>query len=163
MHPPPLLIMDVVGPAIGALVFVVIMSLVSEPARRTINAMIVAGASGAYLSGGGFGIWEVVYPVVAMPIAYRGLRSYSFIGLAWLMHSCWDIVHHLWEIPSGRSCRPRRSAARSSTRSSQSGLWPVRRPWFTGREPTRLLSNETTGDRRRERQCGRPNHHQPKR
>jgi uncharacterized protein DUF6010 len=99
MHPPPLVIMDFVGPALGALVFVVIMSLVSEPARRTINAMIVAGASGAYLSGGGFGIWEVVFPVVAMPIAYRGLRSYSFIGLAWLMHSCWDIVHHLWGNP----------------------------------------------------------------
>ena len=99
MHPPPLLIMDFVGPVIGALVFVLIMSLVSEPARRTINAMIVAGASGAYLSGGGFGIWEVVFPVLAMPIAYRGLRSYSFIALAWLMHSCWDIVHHLWGNP----------------------------------------------------------------
>ena len=99
MHPPPLLIMDFVGPVIGALVFVVIMSLVSEPARRTINAIIVAGASGAYLSGGGFGIWEVAFPVLAMPLAYRGLRSYSFIGLAWLLHSCWDVVHHLWGNP----------------------------------------------------------------
>ena len=99
MHPPPLLIMDFVGPAIGALAFVISMSLVSEPARRTVNAMIVAGASGAYLSGGGFGIWEVVFPVVAMPIAYRGLRSYSFIGLVWLMHSAWDLVHHLWGNP----------------------------------------------------------------
>lgn len=99
MHPPPLLIMDCVGPAIGALVFVVIMSLVREPTRRTINAMVVAGASGAYLSGGGFGIWEVVFPVVAVPIAYRGLCAYSFIGLAWLMHSCWDLVHHLWGNP----------------------------------------------------------------
>jgi len=99
MHPPPLLIMDFVGPAIGSLVFVVIMSLVSEPSRRTINAMIVAGASGAYLSGGGFGIWEVLFPIVAMPIAYRGLRSYSFVGLAWLMHSAWDVLHHLWGNP----------------------------------------------------------------
>jgi len=99
MHPPPLLIMDFVGPAIGSLVFVVIMSLVSEPSRRTINAMIVAGASGAYLSGGGFGIWEVLFPIVAMPIAYRGLRSYSFVALAWLMHSAWDVLHHLWGNP----------------------------------------------------------------
>jgi hypothetical protein len=91
--------MDFVGPVIGALVFVVIMSLVSEPARRTINAIIVAGASGAYLSGGGFGMWEVAFPVLAMPLAYRGLRSYSFIGLAWLLHSCWDVVHHLWGNP----------------------------------------------------------------
>jgi hypothetical protein len=99
MHPPPLLTMDFVGPAIGALVFIVIMSLVREPARRTVNAMIVAGASGAYLSGGGLGIWEVLFPVVAMPIAYRGPRLYSFIAVAWLMHSCWDIVHHLWGHP----------------------------------------------------------------
>ena len=91
--------MNYIGPVIGAIVFVLIMSFVREPARRTINAMIVAGASGAYLSGGGFGIWEVVFPIVAMPVAYRGLRSYSFIGLAWLMHSCWDIVHHLWGNP----------------------------------------------------------------
>jgi len=44
-------------------------------------------------------MWEVVFPVVAMPIAYRGLRSYSFIGVAWLMHSGWDLVHHLWGNP----------------------------------------------------------------
>jgi hypothetical protein len=99
MHPPPLLIVDFVAPAIGALAFIVVMSLVSEPARRTINAMIVAGASGAYLSGGGFGIWEVVFPLAAVPMAYRGLHSYPFIGLAWLMHSAWDIVHHLWGNP----------------------------------------------------------------
>jgi len=99
MHPPPLFVMDFVGPAIGALAFDVIMSLVSEPARRTINAMIVAGASAAYLSGGGFGMWEVVFPVIAMPMAYRGLHSYAFIGLAWLMHSGWDILHHLWGNP----------------------------------------------------------------
>jgi hypothetical protein len=99
MHPPSIVVMDIVGPAIAALVFVILMSLVREPARKTINAMIVAGASGAYLSGGGFGIWELILPVVAMPVAYRGLRSYSFIGFAWLIHSCWDIVHQLWGNP----------------------------------------------------------------
>jgi hypothetical protein len=62
MHPPPLLVMDFVGPVIGALVFVLVMSLVSEPARRTINAMIVAGASGAYLSGGGLGFGRSCFP-----------------------------------------------------------------------------------------------------
>jgi hypothetical protein len=99
MHPPSIVVMDIVGPAIAALVFVILMSLVRAPARKTINAMIVAGASGCYLSGGGFGIWELILPVVAMPVAYRGLRSYSFIGFAWLIHSCWDIVHHLWGNP----------------------------------------------------------------
>ena len=99
MHPPPLLIMDYIGPAIGAAVFVLIMSLVREPARRMVNAIIVAGASGAYLSGGGFGVWEVLFPIVAVPIAYFGLRDYRFIAIAWLMHSSWDIVHHLWGNP----------------------------------------------------------------
>ena len=55
MHPAPLAAMDYVGPALGALVFVAVMSLVAEPTRRTLNAIILAGASGVYLSGG-FGL-----------------------------------------------------------------------------------------------------------
>jgi hypothetical protein len=63
-----------------------------------LNAVLVAGASGVYLSGG-FGVWELVYPVVVMPVAYRGLQSYRYIGLAWLMHAAWDLPHHLWGHP----------------------------------------------------------------
>jgi hypothetical protein len=51
-----------------------------------------------YLSGG-FGPWELLYPAITLPVVYRGLQSYRFIGLAWLLHSCWDIVHHLWGNP----------------------------------------------------------------
>jgi uncharacterized protein DUF6010 len=90
--------MDLVGPAIGAGAFVVIMSVVREPTRRTLNAVIVAGASGVYLSGG-FGVWEVVYPVVATPVVYRALQSYRSVGIAWLMHAAWDLPHHLWGNP----------------------------------------------------------------
>ena len=89
---------DYWGPAIGALFFVLIMSRVQEPARRNLNAILVAGSCGAYL-GGGFGIWEVAYPVLATPVVYFGLRSYRFIGTAWLMHACWDLAHHLWGNP----------------------------------------------------------------
>ena len=95
---PPLLVMDYVGPLVGAVIFVLIMSLVAEPARRSFNAIFVAGASGVYLSGG-LGPWELLYPAMAVPIVYLGLRSYRFIGFAWLMHSCWDLVHHLWGNP----------------------------------------------------------------
>lgn len=98
MQTVPLSVMDYVGPAAGALVFVAIMSLVAEPTRRTLNAIILAGASGVYLAGG-FGPWELIYPVIATPIAFRGLRSYRFIGIGWLMHASWDIVHHLWGNP----------------------------------------------------------------
>ena len=95
---PPLAVMDYVGPAVAAAIFVLIMSLVREPARRNFNAILVAGASAAYLSGG-LGPWEVLYPAIASPVVYLGLRSYRFIGIAWLMHSAWDLVHHLWANP----------------------------------------------------------------
>ncbi|MDP9033472.1 MAG: DUF6010 family protein [Myxococcota bacterium] len=48
----------------GAVVFILIMSLVKEPARRHGNAIFVAGASGVYLSGG-LGFWELLYTAVA--------------------------------------------------------------------------------------------------
>jgi hypothetical protein len=42
MHPTPLVVLDWVGPALGAIVFVALMSLVAEPTRRTLNAIILA-------------------------------------------------------------------------------------------------------------------------
>jgi hypothetical protein len=90
--------MDYIGPAIGAGVFVLIMSLVREPQRRTFNAVLIAGASGVYMSGG-FGVWELVYPAVVTPVVYLGMSSYRFIGIAWLMHAMWDLPHHLWGRP----------------------------------------------------------------
>ena len=99
MHqPPPLFLMDYVGPAIGAVLFVFIMSLVREPARRTLNAVVVAGACGVYLNGG-FGPWELAFPLIAMPVAYRGLSSHRYIGVAWLLHAAWDLPHHFWGNP----------------------------------------------------------------
>jgi uncharacterized protein DUF6010 len=96
---PPFLVMDYVGPAVAAVVFVLIMSRVKEPARRTVNAILVAGASGVYLSGGGFGPCELIYPAIATPIVFFGLQSYRFIGFAWLMHAAWDLAHHVWGNP----------------------------------------------------------------
>ncbi len=94
----PVGIADYVGPAIGGLVFIVVMSFVKEPTRQRFNAIFVAGAMGAYI-GGGLGGWELLFAVVGSLVAYFGLRSYRFIGVAWLMHSGWDIVHHLFGNP----------------------------------------------------------------
>ena len=91
-------LIDALGPAFGAAVFVLLMSFLREPSRKTFNPIFVAGASGVYLSGG-FGVWELLHPAIATPIAFMGLRSYSFIAIAWLMHSCWDIAHHIWGNP----------------------------------------------------------------
>ena len=60
---------DHFGPVIGALLFVLIMSRVPEPTRRNFNAILVAGTCGAYLAGG-FGIWELAYPLLATPVVY---------------------------------------------------------------------------------------------
>jgi hypothetical protein len=89
---------NLIAPAIAAIVFVFVMSFVREPTRRTLNAVLAAGAVSAYLSGG-LGVWELLYPLAATPIVYAGLKSYRYIGIAWLMHSCWDAVHHLWGNP----------------------------------------------------------------
>jgi hypothetical protein len=98
MYDLPIRIAGVVGPLVAAVAFVCIMSFVYEPTRRQLNAILAAGAVGAYLSGG-FGVWELAYLAVATPIVYLGLRSHRYIGIAWLMHACWDIAHHLYGNP----------------------------------------------------------------
>jgi hypothetical protein len=71
---------------------------VKEPARKSFNAMLVGGAMGVYI-GGGLGLWELPFAAVGIVVAYQGLRSHRFIGIAWLMHSAWDLVHHLFARP----------------------------------------------------------------
>ncbi len=90
--------MDIVGPAVGGLLFVILMSLVKEPSRQKFNAVLVAGAGAAYLNGG-LGIWEFPYIAVATIVAFKGLDSYRYIGIAWIMHTSWDLVHHFYATP----------------------------------------------------------------
>ncbi len=91
-------LIDALGPAFGAVAFILVMSLVREPARQRFNAILVAGAGSAYLNGG-LGLWEFPFIAVATTAAYLGLRSYRFIGIAWLLHAAWDVVHHLYGQP----------------------------------------------------------------
>ncbi len=91
-------IVDILGPLIVALVYISLSSLFKEPNRRSFNAIFIAGAGAAYLSGG-FGIWEFVFLVVVTYCAYGGLQSYSFIGVGWLLHTGWDLLHHLYRNP----------------------------------------------------------------
>lgn len=91
-------VVDYLQPAIFAFVFILAMSRVKEPVRLTLNAVLVAGSCSAYLNGG-FGAWELLYPVIATPIVYQAFRSYRLIGIAWLMHAAWDLPHHLWGNP----------------------------------------------------------------
>jgi hypothetical protein len=89
---------DYFGPVIGGLVFIALMSFMKEPTRRNFNAIFVAGAMGAYISGG-LGSWELPFAAAGSVVAFRGLRSHRFIGIAWLMHSGWDLLHHFFGNP----------------------------------------------------------------
>ena len=87
--------MTVIAPLLIGIGYILLSSLIPEPHRRRINAVMVAGAGAAYLSGGGLGIWEFAFTAVITYLAYRGLESWRFIGIAWLLHTGWDVVHHL--------------------------------------------------------------------
>ena len=86
-------------PVILATVFILLFSLLKEPNRKNLLAILVGGAGAAYLSGGGFGIWEVAFCITMTIFAYKGLQSYRFIGIGWLLHTGWDILHHLYGNP----------------------------------------------------------------
>src|SRR5436853_7853912 len=98
MHSPPLQVMDWIGPAIGAAVFVLIMSVVNTRVRLRLDAVPAAGAAGVYLSGG-LGPWELLYPALVTPLLYFAIESFPLIGVAWLMHAAWDTVHHFYGNP----------------------------------------------------------------
>lgn len=90
-----LLIVNIVVAVLVGVVYVLLNSLIPEPARRRFNAIMVGGAGAAYLSGGGLGLWEFAFTAVMTYVAYRGLESWTFIGIGWLLHTAWDVVHHL--------------------------------------------------------------------
>jgi hypothetical protein len=79
--------------------FILLCSLIREPARKKFMAILVGGAGAAYLSGGGFGLWEAAFCAVMTVCAYKGLQSYRYIGIGWLLHTAWDILHHLYGNP----------------------------------------------------------------
>jgi hypothetical protein len=91
--------MLVVAPLFVGVVYVFVVSLLREPARRRCNAIMVAGAGAAYLSSGSFGAWEFVFTAAIAYCAFRGLESYTWIGVAWLLHAAWDVLHYLRGAP----------------------------------------------------------------
>jgi hypothetical protein len=93
------MILTIIAPIAVAIVFIAITSLIAEPARRNFMAIMIAGAGAAYLSGGGLGPWEFVFCSVLTWCAYQGLGSYRFIGIGWLLHTGWDVMHHLYGNP----------------------------------------------------------------
>jgi hypothetical protein len=83
--------------AVAAL-WIAVFSLLREPVRHKLSAIMIAGAGAAYLSGG-LGIWEFIACFAFTAVAYKGLASYRFVGIGWAMHTCWDLVHHYYGHP----------------------------------------------------------------
>lgn len=91
-------ITEKIGAVVIALVWILATSLIPEPHRQRISALTIAGAGAAYLSGG-LGGWEFVFCILMSAVAFRALDSYTFVGIGWLLHTCWDIMHHLYGHP----------------------------------------------------------------
>src|SRR5579871_2652841 len=98
MTPLPANFLGFVSPIAVGILAVAAISLLRELARQKFSAIFVAGAGAAYLAGG-FGLWELAFCAVVTVLAYRGVTDYRAIGVAWLLHSGWDIAHHLWGNP----------------------------------------------------------------
>jgi len=79
-------ILQILGPILGGILFICACSLFQEPNRQNFMAIMIAGAGAAYLNGG-LGKWEFVFTTLITYVAYRGLRSYNFIGVGWLLHT----------------------------------------------------------------------------
>ncbi|MCO6010827.1 DUF6010 family protein [Actinoallomurus purpureus] len=84
-----------ISPIGVGIAYALLMSLIREPHRRRVNALMIAGAGAAYLSGGGLGGWEFAFTALLVYVAYRGLESWTFIGIGWLLHTAWDVIHQL--------------------------------------------------------------------
>lgn len=92
-------VLGVVAPVIVGLVYIALASLLPEPTRQKFNAVMVAGAGAAYLSSGALGLWELAFTAVVTLCALRGLDHYTWLGVAWLLHTGWDVVHHVKGAP----------------------------------------------------------------
>ncbi len=87
--------MTVLAPLLIGVLYVTLSSLIREPHRRRFNAVVLAGAGAAYISGGGLGVVELAFTAVLTCVAYRGLGSWTWIGVGWLLHTGWDVAHHV--------------------------------------------------------------------
>ncbi|MEV4660145.1 DUF6010 family protein [Micromonospora sp. NPDC049301] len=86
--------MTILVPLLLGALYVSLNALIREPHRRHVNAIMVGGAGAAYLSGGGLGAWEFPFVALMVYVAWRGLRSWTWIGIGWLLHTAWDVLHH---------------------------------------------------------------------
>lgn len=93
-----LTVVDFAAPALAAIIAIAGMSLIPEPTRQRLNAFLLAGVAAAYL-GGGLGPVELIFLPIGLWFAYQGMQSYRYIAAGWVLHACWDLVHHFYGNP----------------------------------------------------------------
>lgn len=91
-------LLGVLVPILIGLGYMLLVSLFREPDRQKFNALMVAGAGAAYLNGG-LMEWEFVFCSVMTFLAFMGLKHYGWLGIGWLLHTGWDLVHHFYGNP----------------------------------------------------------------
>ncbi|WP_340237413.1 DUF6010 family protein [Emticicia soli] len=95
---PESIFMTALGAVLIASVYIMLFSLVKEPNRQIINALIIAGAGATYWSSG-LGYFEFPLGVIMIFLAFKGLKNYKFLAAGWLVHTVYDILHHLYANP----------------------------------------------------------------
>jgi hypothetical protein len=95
---PEFTLINAIGAIVIAFIYITISSIPNEPNRQKISAVIIAGAGAVYWSGG-LGIAEYIFSTAMLFMAFKGLSNYTYIGIAWLMHTTWDTLHHLYANP----------------------------------------------------------------
>lgn len=96
--PTPITAIEIIPAIIIGVLLVAFISVLREPSRQRFSAVFVAGAGAAYF-GGGFGSFEIAFCALLTLLAFRGLSDYRAIGIAWLLHSGWDLAHDLYGNP----------------------------------------------------------------
>ena len=86
---------DAIMAIVVAIVLILVSSLLKEPNRQNLMPIMVRGAGAAYLNGG-LGLWEFAFTAIVTFYAYKSLQSHSFIGLGWMLHTIWDVIHHFY-------------------------------------------------------------------
>ena len=95
---PPITVVQIIAPVLVGFVYIGLMSLLKEPVRRRLSALIIAGAGGVYF-GGVFGVWEPLFCIPMFYLAYRSVDDMRFVGMGWILHTLWDTLHHLYGNP----------------------------------------------------------------
>jgi hypothetical protein len=95
---PPFTVVNLVAPIVASVLFISAMSLLREPDRHKLSALLISGAGAVYF-GAGFGWWEVAFAGLLTWLAFRGLEHYRYVGIGWTLHIVWDLLHHLYGHP----------------------------------------------------------------